>query len=236
MQTLALLWENLPLLLLGLQATLLIAAVTLVASTVLGVAVGTLATLRPRWLRLVAGLYVETFRDIPLIVTVFAIFFGAPFLGVPLAPVPSVVLGLSLWGGANGAEIVRGGIRAVPKGQAEAATALGLHLWKTYLLVLWPQALRSVLPAYTGLLALIIQSTSLGALVGVTEFLKAGGLIIERSTVMQGINPAFGIYTAVLLTYFAVCSLLTALSRRLERRLNTGRVHRGPVLPNAAAV
>ena len=64
-----------------------------------------------------------------------------------------------------------------------------------------------------------MQSTSLGALVGVTEFLKAGGLIIERSTVMQGINPAFGIYFFVLCTYFAICSLLTLASRRLERRL-----------------
>jgi hypothetical protein len=73
--------------------------------------------------------------------------------------------------------------------------------------------------AFTGLLALIVQSTSLGALVGVTEFLKAGGLIIERSTVMQGINPAFEIYGFVLLVYFSVCSVLTWLSRRLERRL-----------------
>jgi polar amino acid transport system permease protein len=114
---------------------------------------------------------------------------------------------------------VRGGILSVSRGQREAATALGLRTWKIYLLVLWPQALRAVLPAYTGLLALIVQSTSLGALVGVTEFLKAGGLIIERSTVMQGINPAFGIYFFVLCTYFAICSVLTLASRRLERRL-----------------
>jgi polar amino acid transport system permease protein len=138
---------------------------------------------------------------------------------MPLEPFPAVALGLSLWGGANGAEIVRGGINAVHRGQREAATALGLRLWKIYLLILWPQALRAVLPAFTGLLALIVQSTSLGALVGVTEFLKAGGLIIERSTVMQGINPAFGIYIFVLLVYFSICSVLTALSRRLERRL-----------------
>jgi len=236
MQTLELVRENLPLLLIGLRATLLLAVVTLAASTVIGVLLGTLATLRPWPVRALATLYVELFRDIPLIVTIFAIFFGAPFLGVPLEPFPAVALGLSLWGGANGAEIVRGGIRAIPKGQREAATALGLHLWKIYLLILWPQALRAVLPAYTGLLALIIQSTSLGALVGVTEFLKAGGLIIERSTVMQGINPAFGIYAVVLLTYFIICSILTALSRRLERRLDVGHERRTAPLPDAGAV
>jgi polar amino acid transport system permease protein len=216
---LALIVENAPLLLIGLRATLLLAAVTLLSSTILGVVLGTLATAKSRWVRVLVALYVETFRDIPLIVTIFTIFFGAPFLGVPLEPFPAVALGLSLWGGANGAEIVRGGINAVPKGQREAATALGLRVWTIYLLILWPQALRAVLPAFTGLLALIIQSTSLGALVGVTEFLKAGGLIIERSTVMQGINPAFEIYGFVLLVYFSICSVLTWASRRLERRL-----------------
>lgn len=236
MQTFHLVRDNLPLLLIGLRSTLLLALVTLLASTVIGVLLGTLATLRARPVRFLVGLYVEVFRDIPLIVTIFAIFFGAPFLGVPLEPFPAVAIGLSLWGGANGAEIVRGGIRSVPMGQREAATALRLRPWKVYLLVLWPQALRAVLPAYTGLLALIIQSTSLGALVGVTEFLKAGGLIIERSTVMQGINPAFGIYAVILLTYFAICSVLTALSRRLERRLAVGTEHRGPSLPDASVV
>ncbi|WP_270937223.1 amino acid ABC transporter permease [Falsiroseomonas oryzae] len=227
--------ENAPLLLIGLRATLLLAAVTLVASTVIGVLLGTLATVKARWVRMLVALYVEVLRDIPLIVTIFTIFFGAPFLGVPLEPFPAVALGLSLWGGANGAEIVRGGIQSVPKGQREAATALGLRAWKIYLLILWPQALRAVLPAYTGLLALIVQSTSLGALVGVTEFLKAGGLIIERSTVMQGINPAFEIYAFVLLVYFGVCSVLTALSRRLERRL--GRASAGIVrTPDAASL
>lgn len=211
--------ENRQLLLLGLRATINLALVTLLASTLLGVLLGTLATVRARSVRWLVALYVEVFRDIPLIVTIFTIFFGAPFLGVPLEPFPAVALGLSLWGAANGAEIVRGGIQAIPDGQREAARALGLHAWKIYLLILWPQALRNVLPAFTGLLALIVQSTSLGALVGVTEFLKSGGLIIERSTVMQGINPAFEIYGFVLLVYFAICSVLTAFSRWLERRL-----------------
>lgn len=211
--------ENAPLFWIGLKATLALAAVTLLASTVLGIVLGTLATLKSKPLRWLVAFYVETFRDIPLIVTIFTIFFGAPYLGVPLQPFPAVALGLSLWGGANGAEIVRGGIVSVAQGQREAAAALGLRTWKIYLLILWPQALRAVLPAYTGLLALIIQSTSLGALVGVTEFLKAGGLVIERSTVMLGINPAFEIYGFVLAVYFGICSLLTYLSRRLERRL-----------------
>jgi polar amino acid transport system permease protein len=228
--------DNLPLFLIGLRATLILAAITLVASTVIGVTMGILATLPSRLVRILVAFYVETLRDIPLIVTIFTIFFGAPFLGAPLEPMPAVAIGLSLWGGANGAEIVRGGIRSVPAGQAEAADALGLRRWQIYALILLPQAVRAVLPAYTGLLALIVQSTSLGALVGVTEFLKAGGLVIERSTVMQGINPSFEIYGFVLLVYFAICSCLTWLSRRLDRRLS-GTARRAQVaLPDASRV
>lgn len=225
--------ENLPLLAIGLKSTLALAAVTLLASTIIGVLLGTLATLRLLALRVFVALYVETFRDIPLIVTIFAIFFGAPFMGFPLEPFPAVAIGLSLWGGANASEIVRGGLQSLNKGQAEAAAALGMRRWQTYLLILWPQALRAVLPAFTGLLALLIQSTSLGALVGVTEFLKSSGLIIERSTVMLGINPAFEIYGMVLVVYFVICSCLTQLSRWLERRLARGQAQTGGA-PRAA--
>lgn len=228
--------ENLPLFLIGLRATLILAAITLVASSVIGVTLGVLATLPARAIRLLVALYVETLRDIPLIVTIFTIFFGAPFAGIPLEPMPAVTIGLSLWGGANGAEIVRGGIQSVPAGQAEAATAVGLHRWQVYATILLPQALRAVLPAYTGLLALIVQSTSLGALVGVTEFLKAGGLVIERSTVMEGINPSFQIYGFVLLVYFAICSLLTLAARRLEKHLSRGAALRAVNVPDASRI
>ena len=116
------------------------------------------------------------------------------------------------------------------------ARALGLRRWQIYRLVLLPQAVRSVLPAFTGLLALIVQSTSLGALVGATEFLKAGGLVIERSTVMLGVNPAFQIYGFVLLVYFSICSVLTALSRRLEVRLAATGQRAVVTPPDAASI
>lgn len=131
---------------------------------------------------------------------------------------------------------MRGGILSISHGQREAAAALGLRVWQSYLLILWPQALRAILPAYTGLLALIIQSTSLGTLVGVTEFLKSGGLVIERSTVMLGINPAFEIYGFVLLVYFSICSCLTWLSRRLERRLARGGERRIVAAPDSSRI
>jgi polar amino acid transport system permease protein len=225
--------QNLPLFLTGLLYTLRIAALTLAASTLIGVVLGTLAVTRSTLVRRLVRFYVEVLRAIPLIVNLFFVYFGAPLLGLDLSPYAAVVLGLSLWGGANGAEIVRGGLQGVPRHQSESARALGLREWEIFVFVVFPQALRSILPAFAGLLTLLVQSTSLGALVGVPEFFKVGNLVVERSTVMQGLDPAFGVYGFVLAIYFILCSALTFATRRLERRLGATARRRAPL---AAAV
>ena len=213
------LWLNIPVLLAGLGRTVQIGALTLLLSVVIGVVAGTAATSPSLALRWSVRLYVEALRGIPLVVNVFFVFYGAPLLGLSLSPYAAVVTGLSLWGGANGAEIVRGGLRSIPSGQRHAGQALGLRRWQVFLLVVAPQALRAVLPAWTGLLALLVQSTSLGALVGVQEFLNVAQLIVERSTVMEGLNPAFAVYGLTLLVYLVICSSISWAARRLERRL-----------------
>ena len=106
----------------------------------------------------------------------------------------------------------------------KSAAALGLRRWQIYRYVIGPQSVSAILPAYTGLLTLLVQSTSLGALIGVSEFLKVNQNIIERTTIMQGQNPAFEVYGLVLAVYFVICSALSALSRHLERRLQRERV------------
>ena len=231
MSSLELIWLNASVLLAGLGQTLRIALVTLVASVVIGVALGVAATASGLVLRWAVRGYVELLRGIPLVVNVFFVFFGAPLLGLNLSPYAAAVLGLSLWGGANGAEIVRGALGAVPPGQAQAARALGLRGWQAFLLVVAPQALRAALPAWAGLLALLVQSTTLAALVGVPEFLKVAQLVVERSTVMQGLDPAFTVYGVVLTAYFLLCTPLTWAARRLERQL--GASSRPVALPQA---
>jgi polar amino acid transport system permease protein len=205
----------------GLLRTLALAAVTLVFSTLIGVLLGVLTVTPVRLLRWLVRGYVELFRDVPLIVSIFFIFFGLPLVwrGVEMTPFVAVTLGLSLWGGANGTEIVRGGLAAVPRQQWESAMALGLRGWQILVFVVAPQAVKAVVPPFTGLLTLLVQATSLGALVGVGEFLRVGQIIVERTTVMEGRSPAFNIYLAVLVVYFLICSALTWLSRRLEARL-----------------
>jgi polar amino acid transport system permease protein len=226
--------ENKAFILHGFQMTLALAGVTLLFSTLIGVLLGALAVTRFRFLRWLVRAYVELFRDIPLIVNIFFVFFGVPLLfkGATMTPFVAVMLGLSLWGGANGTEIIRGGMQSVPRHQWQSATALGFRTWEILVFIIGPQAVKAILPPFTGLLTLLVQATSLGALVGVGEFLRVGQIIIERTTVMEGRSPAFTVYLAVLVVYFLICSGLTWFSRRLEQWLRCeSHVPGGPTLP-----
>jgi len=203
----------------GLGWTFRLAVVTLLISTVISAIIGTLSVTRSRALRAIALVYVEVFRDIPLLVNALFVFFGAPLVGIPLEPFAAATISFSLWGGANGAEIVRGGFNAVPRHQHESATALGLKPWEIYCYVLAPQALLPMLPPFAGLFTLLVQATSLASLVGVPEFFRIGQIVIERTTMMSGHSPAFVVYGGLLLTYYLICSVLTAGTRWLERRI-----------------
>ncbi len=207
----------------GLRMTLALAGAVLICTTLISLVLGVLATLPNRALRWIIHGYVELFRSIPLIVNVFCVFFVAPMFGLDLSPFLAATVGLSLWGGANGTVVVSGGILSVASHQWKSAAALGLRRWQIYRYVIGPQSVSAILPAYTGLLTLLVQSTSLGALIGVSEFLKVNQNIIERTTIMQGQNPAFEVYGLVLAVYFVICSALSALSRYLERRLQRER-------------
>ncbi|MFA4914773.1 MAG: amino acid ABC transporter permease [Burkholderiaceae bacterium] len=212
----------------GLAMTMQIALATLLFSTAISLVLGVLASLPKPWLRGIIHMYVEFFRAIPLIVNIFFIYFALPLFDIQLSPFAAVTLGLTLWGSANGIEIVRGGILSTPAHQWRSAWALGLKTWQIYVYVIGPQAMKAIVPPFTGLLTLLVQATSLGALVGVSEFLKVGQIIVERSTIMGGESPAFFVYAFVLLVYFIICSALTWLSRYLERRFNTGSARRTP--------
>ena len=166
-----------------------------------------------------AGRLIEFWRDIPLLVNLLFIYFGAPLIGVPLKPFTAALLSLTLWGGANGAEIVRGGINAIGRHQFVSATALGLKRWEIYRYVVLPQALMPILPPMTGLCTTLVQATSLASLVGVNEFFRITQIVVERTTMQSGHSPAFLVYGFALMVYFAVCSALTRLSRYFEQHL-----------------
>lgn len=211
--------SSLPLLFQGLLVTFQLAIATLLVATVLSAIFGVMGAAR-HWLpRVIALVYVEFFRDIPLVVNLLFVYFGAPLIGIPLDPFTAALVSFSSWGGANGAEIVRGGFNALPKHQRESAMALGMRPWEAITYVLVPQIILPIIPSFTGLFSILVQATSLASLVGAIELFRTSQIIVERTTMMTGYSPAFTVYGFILLVYFVICFSLAALTRLLERRL-----------------
>jgi polar amino acid transport system permease protein len=215
--------KNMPLFLMGLERTFQLAIATLALSAILSVLMGIASIVRWRLVRWLVLAYVEFFRGVPLVVNVLFVFFAGPLLGISLGPFQAAIISFTLWGSANGAEIVRGGLNSVPKHQITSAMALGLKPWQIFCYIQAPQALLPILPPFTGLFTTLVQATALASMVGLTEFFRAGQIIVERETMRTGDNPAYLIYGFVLLTYMVICSALTMFTRRLELRIGQRR-------------
>lgn len=202
----------------GLVTTVELSLVSGVIGCLLGLLLGSLQTLRAPLLTLPIRAYVEIWRGLPIILTLFFIFFSLPALGVRLPAFAAAVIGLSLWASANIAEIVRGAVGSIARGQWEAASALGLSGWQSMVRVILPQAVRRMLPPLVSLLTNLVQSSALAAIIGVLDLLLAGQRQIQRLTLLG--NPhAIEILGAVMLIYFLICFPLTRASALLERRL-----------------
>ena len=167
-------------------------------------------------IRTLALVYVETFRGVALLVQLFWLFFALPFFGIRLAPITAGIIGVGLCNGAYGAEIVRGAILAVPRGQRDAAIALNYspfyRMWK----VIVPQAIPTMLPPFGNLMIELLKGTSLVSLITVHDF------SFEAFTLRETTTRTIGPYTVVFLGYFAMAMMITAGFRRLERRVNVG--------------
>ena len=204
----------------GLKGTARIAGFSLVGSALIGVVLGTLLTIRFTPTRALIRLYIEVWRGLPIIVTIFLLYFALPTLHVRLSAFNAAALGLALWGSAQVAEATRGAIQSVPREQHEAAAALGFGWVATQSYVILPQALRRLLPPLVGLLVNVVQNTTLAALIGVAEVLQTGQRSVERlQLVPPGDSHAFEIYGAVMAVFFVISFPLTRLAAYLERRL-----------------
>jgi polar amino acid transport system permease protein len=201
----------------GLVKTLLLSSAMVVGGSGFAILFATGLALRSRWLSRPVYLVVECLRDIPLMVTVLLVYFVLPNIGISLDPFWSSALSVSVWGGANGAHIIRAGLASVPNGQREAAQAFGLRGWKGLLLVIVPQAMPVILPPYVGLITSLVQASSLGAVLGVNELFRSAQVLIEQTTIARGGSPAYLIYGAILVVYFILCWTISAIGRLLER-------------------
>jgi glutamate transport system permease protein len=182
------------------------------------------------WIRRIAGFVVEFFRAIPALILMFLFYFGLPTLGVPMTPFLGVVFGLTLYNGSVLAEVFRAGIQSLPKGQSEAAYALGMRKTQVMFLVLLPQAIRAMLPTIISQLVVLLKDTALGFIITFQELLYYARYIGSQGTFGRPIVPSTIVATGI---YVVMCLLLTALATYLERRnRRSKKVVAGP--PTAA--
>ena len=155
------------------------------------------------------------FQGTPLLMQLFLVFFGANFFGLSIDPLMAAAIGLTLNGAAFLGEIWRGCIQAIPKGQWEAATALGLHYTTRMKEIILPQAAKIAVAPTVGFLVLLVKSTSLASIIGFVELTRAGQ-IVNNATFRPFL--VFGIVAAI---YFVLCWPLSLFSRRLEKKFGT---------------
>jgi polar amino acid transport system permease protein len=209
----------------GLPNTLRVAVIAVIGSSVLGIVLGTLLTIRLRPLRAAIRLYVEIFRGLPILVTVFTTFFLLPTISPQLefSPLNAGAIALTLWGSAQVAETTRGAVQSIPSEQRDAAAALGFRWVGSHTYVILPQALRRLLPPLVSLLVNIIQNTTLVGVIGGLDLLEAGKRQNERLAAFPpvgvGESHAFEIFVAVALMFFLLSFPLARLAAYLEKRL-----------------
>ena len=203
----------------GLLVTLLLGIGAIMLSTLLGGIVGVLRDSPRRTLRVAAAIYVQAFRNVPLLILVFWAYFFPAVFGLPLSKFASVLIALTLFTAAYIAEIVRGGIRSVAPGQVEAARALGLSPFEARLYVMLPQAFFNMLPALAGRYVVAIKNTSLAFLIGLADLTEIGKQIGARL-----MSAPVEVYLTLLIVYFLVNRGLSLLLRTLEDRHRFNRV------------
>src|SRR5918912_2315447 len=205
----------------GLKGTFRIAAFSLLGSALIGIVLGTLLTIRFTPTRVLIRFYIEVWRGLPIIVTIFIIFFMLPIAGnaFEFDPFTAAWIGLTLWGSAQVAEATRGAVESIPREQHEAAAALGFGWVGRHVFVILPQAFRRLIPPLVSLQANVIQNTTIAYLIGVPELLFTGQRSIERLQFTSPESHAFAIYGAIMAGFFLVSFPLTRLAIFLERRL-----------------
>ncbi len=203
-----------PLILRGLLVTLQVSVMVLVIGTFLGTFIGLALVYGVKPLRWAARIYVDTLRGIPLLVLIFALFYGLPVLGVRVSAITAGVIALSIFCAAHVAELLRGGVNSIPSGQTDAANALGLTFIQRLRYVILPQALRRILPPWVNTAVEMVKASSLVSLVSVVDLMLAIQQIAGRT------RETLMLYAVAALLYFSINYTISLLGRRLEKRFS----------------
>lgn len=212
------------LLLAAMGQTLLMALCGLFFACILGLIFGMLSVLKNKVCNVIAQVFVDVIRGVPMIVLAYFVFFGIPyafksFFGISIS-FTALVAGticLALNCGAYMSEIIRAGIQSVDKGQMEAARSLGLPYWKAMQKVVLPQAIRTMIPSIINQFIITLKDTSILSVIGFPELVNTAKNVIAIEF------KSFQVWIIVGVMYLIIITILSKLAKMLERRLNCGR-------------
>ncbi len=208
-------WNNIGFLMEGLSLTLLLSFLALVISMALGLVVAVVRLSKNRGVSFVAATYVEFFRDTPVLVQLFWVYYVLPILlDIQISAFGAALIGLTLHSAAFLGEIYRAGIQSVPVGHVEAAKVLGLGPVQTFVRIVLPQAFRTILPPLVNNFVDLIKLSSLASVFAVGE-------VTRKATELSAATfRPLEIFTFIALIYFFICWPLSMAMRVLERRLH----------------
>jgi polar amino acid transport system permease protein len=200
-----------PVLLKGLGMTVALSLLSIAIGLALGLVFGLLRTSRRRWLSTIVEIYIDLFRGTPFLVQVFICFFILPSVGIELSAFTAGVVALSNLSACFIGEIIASGIKAVPRGQNEAAIASGFTYAQQMRLIVLPQAFRIIRPSLVGQFILLVKDSSVVSAIGIMDLTRSGWMIV------QNIPNGLLVFGIVGVGYFIVCYPMIYLARRMER-------------------
>jgi len=204
--------KHLPLFLKGVFLTVEISFFAIVIGLLIGILAAVARTSRFKILNFIAAAYVEVFRNTPLLIQIFIIFFGLPGIGIKLSPYISGLTALVLYVGAYNTEVIRSGLEAVPRGQMEAAKSLGLTGVQAFLYIVLPQMFRISLPALGNNWVALVKNSSLVSVIG----------MVELTWVAMDLNAltfrSFELFGAATIFYLILIFILTNIQNFVEKR------------------
>ena len=194
--------------------TIALSLIAFLGGGVFGIVFALLRILPVRLLNYLSGAYIQIIQGTPLLLQLFVVFFGLAIFGWDISAWWAAALALTAYTSAFLSEIWRGCIQAIPKPQWEASRSLGMGIFQLLWYVIMPQAVKIAIPPTVGFLVQVIKGTALTSVIGFVELTRTAQLVNNVT-----LEP-FAVYSVISIIYFSLCFPLTALSRRLERRLN----------------
>lgn len=204
--------------------TLIMAFYSLIFASIIGLIFGMLSVLKSKVCNVIAQIFVDIIRGVPMIVLAFFVFFGIPYAlknflhsTFTFTALQAGIICLSLNCGAYMSEIIRAGIQSVDIGQMEAARSLGIPYWKAMQKVVLPQAIRTMIPSIINQFIITLKDTSILSVIGFPELVNAAQNVIAINF------KSFQVWFLVGLMYLIVITILSKIAKALERRMNHGR-------------